>query len=189
MPRAFTHKVSADEMKTFAGETAGEKITQEEDGEPKVRLDKLEELKAQNEKLCAEFAAEKEKFTALQKENAEFRSAEKKNEAEAFFAKLRDEGKLTPAVFDKAVALDARLGEDERKDFRAMFGELNTQFDLSGKHAASKKNSPEGAAMSAGVTAKIRAFQKEHKLASFADAAEALYAAKPELFAEEGGAA
>jgi hypothetical protein len=173
---AFTHKVSADEMKTFAGSPAGDIPTQE------VNMDELEKLKA-------EFAAEKEKLAALQKENAALRNAEKKSEAEAFFAKLRDEGKLAPAVFDKAVALDAKLGEDERKNFRAMFGELGTQVDLSGKHTVTKKDAPEPAAMSAGVTAKISAFQKEHKLASFADAAEALYAAKPELFADEGGAA
>jgi hypothetical protein len=181
---AFTHKMNVEEMKTFAGETAGDNQQSME-----VNMDELEKLKAQNEKLCAEFAAEKEKLSLLQKENAELKKVEKKGEAAAFFAKLRDEGKITPAVFDKAVTLDARLGEDERKDFRAMFAETQTQVDLSGKHTASKKNAPEGAAMSAGVTAKIRAFQKEHKLASFADAAEALYAAKPELFADEGGAA
>jgi hypothetical protein len=180
---AFTHKVSADEMKTFAGNPAGEKPTQE------VNMDELEKLKAQNEKLCAEFAAEKEKLSLLEKENAVLRNAEKKGEAEAFFAKLRDEGKLTPAVFDKAAALDARLSEEERKDFRALFGCLGTQVDLSGKHAVTKKDAPEPSAMNAGVTAQIRAFQKEHKLATFADAAEALFAAKPELFADEGGAA
>jgi hypothetical protein len=181
---AFTHKLNADEIKTFAGEPAGKETTQEED------VDKVEELKAQNEKLCAEFAAEKEKFAALQKENAELRGAEKKGEAEAFYAKLRDEGKMTPALFDKAVALDTKLDGDERKEYRALFTEFPAQVDLSGKHVASKTKAPTAPfATSASVTAQIKAYQKEHKLSTFADAAEALYAAKPELFEEEGGVA
>jgi hypothetical protein len=57
--------------------------------------------------------------------------------------------------------------------------------DLSGAHKADKKNAPAQAASSADLTAKIRAFQKEKKLASFAEAADALYAEKPDLF-EEG---
>jgi hypothetical protein len=40
-------------------------------------------------------------------------------------------------------------------------------------------------AENAGLTAKIKAFQKEKRLDSFTDAADALFAEKPELFEEE----
>ncbi|MDR2446072.1 MAG: hypothetical protein LBD58_02075 [Treponema sp.] len=49
----------------------------------------MEEL----EKLKADFAAQNERLVALQKENAELKSAGKKAESEAYFGRLRDEGK------------------------------------------------------------------------------------------------
>ncbi|MDR2784818.1 MAG: hypothetical protein LBB83_02770, partial [Treponema sp.] len=117
--------------------------------------------------------------------NSDLKTAGRKAESEAYFGKLRDEGKLPPALFDKAVALDIRLAEADQKEFRTLFAELETKVDLSGTHAASKK-SASAAASGADVAAKIRAYQAEHKLATYADAAKALYAEKPELF-EEGG--
>jgi hypothetical protein len=124
-------------------------------------------------------------LAAFQKENEDLKNAGKKVEATAFFEKLRDEGRLTPALFDRTVALDTKLGDAERKELRALFGELTAKVDLSGAHAADKKNAPAPAASDAALTAKIRAFQAEKKLATFADAATALYADKPEHFNEE----
>jgi hypothetical protein len=101
---------------------------------------------------------------AFKKELADLKSAGAKKESEAFFSKLRDEGKLPPALFEKAVALDARLGEEERKEIRSLFSALETKVDLSGKHVVDK-NTAAGAG-DAALTAKIRSFQKEKGLAS-----------------------
>ena len=137
------------------------------------------------EELEKELEKSKADAAAFQKELADLKNEGRKTEAEAFFGRLRDGGKLPPAIFEKAVALDTRLGEEDRKEFRALFSALETKVDLSGKHTADKKNAPAPAADAAELTAKIRAYQKEKKLASFEEAANAMYADKPELF-EEG---
>jgi len=177
----FTRKMNADDIQTLSFE--GQEKTQEESV-----MKTAEELQAELEKSNARIA-ELEKsagqLAAFKKENEELKNAGRKQESDAFFGKLRDEGKLTPADFEKAVALDVKLGDEERKEFRALFSSLEKKVDLSGKHTADKKNAPAPAAGSADLTAKIRAFQKEKNLASFADAATALYAENPKLFEEE----
>jgi hypothetical protein len=105
----------------------------------------------------------------------------------AFFGKLRDGGKITPALFDKAVTLDAGLGDEQRKEYRALFDGLNAVADLSGGHAAPKPKTADAGGGT--LAAKIRAFQKEKNIATFAEAAEAVYAANPALFEDEGGGA
>jgi vacuolar-type H+-ATPase subunit I/STV1 len=174
----FTRKVSAEEFKTLS---SGGQETQED-----TAMGGKSEGSQNAEELLAKLEESEKKIAAFKAENEELKNTGKKQEAEAFFSKLRDEGKLPPALFDRAVALDARLAEEEdRKEVRAMFSALEAKVDLSGAHRADKKNAPAPAASSADLTAKIRAFQKEKKLASFADAAAALYAEKPELFEEE----
>ena len=172
----FTRKVSAEEIQTlsFAKEEGQDSQPQQEDED----MGKAEELQAELEKSNAQLAA-------FQKENEDLKNAGKKVESTAFFSKLRDEGKLPPALFDRTVALDIRLAGEDRKELRSLFSELEAKVDLSGAHAADKKNAPAPAASDADLTAKIRAFQAEKKLASFAEAATALYADKPELFNEE----
>jgi hypothetical protein len=135
--------------------------------------------------LHAKLAESEKQIAAFRKENEELKNAGRKQEAEAFFTKLRDEGKLPPALYDRAVSLDASLAEDNRKELRAVFSALEARVDLSGTHKADRKTSPAGAAGDADLSAKIRAFQKEKNLASFADAAAALFAASPELFEED----
>ena len=190
---AFTRKMNAEDMAAFApgasGNGSGADKNHSEEG---INMDELEELKAWAKSLRAELAAEKEKTAEFQKEAAEFqkeaaefRESEKKSEAAAFFGKLRDEGKLAPALFEKVAALDAGMSGEQRKEFRALFGELNAKVDLSGGHVAAKTRAAAGGTL----TAKIRAFQKEKGIADFEGAAEALYAAKPELFEDEGGGA
>jgi hypothetical protein len=61
-------------------------------------------------------------------------------------------------------------------------GEQREILDLSGKHTAQKRGK---SFENVSISAKIRAFQVEKKIASFEDAADALYAAEPELFKEE----
>jgi phage I-like protein len=168
---AFTRKVSADEIKSLTFEQAAS--TQE------VDMDELEKLKA-------EFSAQQQQLSALKSENSALRNAEQKKESEAFFSKLRNEGKLTPAVFERAAALDAKLSDNDRQELRAMFSELETKVDLSGEHCASKGKAP--SAGSTTLSARIRAFQKEKGIATFEKAASALHATSPELF-NEGGAA
>jgi hypothetical protein len=154
----FTSKVGEVGIKIFSGST---------ENEWEVTMDELEKLKA-------EFAAQNAQLAAIQKENAELKNAE----SAAYFGKLRDEGKLPPALYEKAVALDSRLGEAERKDLRGLVGEFEKIVDLSGAHIANKKNAPQGD----GIVAKIKAFQKEKGIASFEEAADALAVAHPDLF-------
>ncbi|MDR0487046.1 MAG: hypothetical protein LBG91_02240 [Treponema sp.] len=178
----FSRKLNAEDIKTLSFE--GREKTQEESEMAKTAEELQAELEKSNAKI-AELEKSASELAAFKKENEELKNAGKKNEAEAYFGKLRDDGKLPPAVFEKAVSFDARLGESERKEFRALFSALEAKVDLSGKHFADKKKAPVAAAGSAALTAKIRAFQKEKKLASFAEAADALFAEKPELFEEE----
>jgi hypothetical protein len=181
----FTRKVSAEDIKLLSAE--GQEKTEEEAG-----MKTAEELQAELEKSNARIA-ELEKsageLAAFKKENEDLKNTGKKQDADAFFGKLRDEGKLPPAVFEKAAALDARLGDEERKEYRALFSSLGLKVDLSGAHKADKKTapvtSPSSTAFGNELTAKIRAFQKEKNRASFADAATAMYAENPELFDEE----
>lgn len=172
----FTSKVGTDGIKTFSVE---------EEKSMEVNMD--EKTNAEVEKLRADFAAQNAKISALETENAELKNAGKKAESEAFFGKLRDEGKITPAQFASYVSLDCKLEGDERKDYRALFEKASPQVDLSGKHTAPKSKAPDSRSENAGLTAKIKAFQKEHKLESFQEAAEAMYAENPEAFSEEGG--
>ena len=177
----FTRKVNAEDIQALS--TNGRGTTEEE-----TNMKTAEELQAELEKSNARIA-ELEKgageLAAFRKENEELKNVGRKQDAEAFYGKLRDEGKLPPAQFEKAVSLDARLAGDDRKEMRAMFAAMEAKVDLSGKHRADKKNAPDAAASGSGITAKIRAFQKEHKLGSFDEAAIALHAEKPELFEEE----
>jgi hypothetical protein len=165
----FTRKVTAEDFRSVE--------------EPKKN--KKEEPSMDEEKLKAALAAKEAEAAMFKKELDELKTAGRKREAEGCFGKLRDEGKLTPALFERAVALDIRLDDGARKDLRSLFSELETKVDLSGAHVADKqKAAPAGDT----VTAKVRAFQKEKGIATFAEAAEALYAAQPGLF-EEGGSA
>lgn len=179
----FTRKVNAEDIKTLSA-SGGQEITQEESGMSKTADELLAELEKSNARI-AELEKSNGQLAAFQKENEELKNAGKKQEAETFFSKLKDEGKLPPALYEKAVALDIRLAEEDREEVRAMFSALEAKVDLSGTHKADKKNAPAQAAGSADLTAKIRAFQKEKNIASFVDAADAMYAEKPELFEEE----
>ena len=139
----------------------------------------------QNETTVAEMAAKDARIAALEKENELLKQNDMKHDAEAFFSKLRDEGKITPAHFEKVVTLDAKMTEADRKEFRALFSNSEPIVDLSGTHTATKGKSSTDFACNSDVTAKIKAFQKEKGFASFTEAAEALYSASPEMFSEE----
>jgi hypothetical protein len=173
---AFTRKLNAEDKAVFG--TSGAEINQVHE-EAKMDDEKLKSLEA-------ELAAAKAQIAAFQKENESLRDGERKADAQAFFAKLRDEGKLPPALFEKAVELDAKMTDDGRKEYRALFSALEAKVDLSGTHAAPKDRAPPADAVKANLTAKIRAYQKEKGFATFSEAADAFYAANPGAF-DEGG--
>jgi phage I-like protein len=85
----FTRRVNAEDVKLLSVE--GRKTTEE------AAMKTAEELQAELEKSNARIA-ELEKnageLAAFRKENEELKNAGKKQEAETFFSKLRDEGKL-----------------------------------------------------------------------------------------------
>jgi hypothetical protein len=177
---AFTRRVNADDTLLFKQDKPDADAPRPENQE----VSSMEDA----EKLKEDLAAKEAELAAFRKENEDLKNAGRKQESETFFAKLRDEGKLSPALFEQAAALDARLGETDRKDFRTLFAGLGETVDLSGTHRADKKNAPAPAASGTDLSAKIRAFQKEKNFSSFKEAADALYAEKPELFAEGGEA-
>ncbi len=170
----FTQKMDAGTIKLFSANEA-EKTTQSRE----VTMDEM------TEKVKTEMAAKDERIAALEKENELLQQNNMKHDAEVFFSKLRDEGKITPAYFEKAVALDVKMTDADRKDFRALFAQSEPIADLSGTHTATKEKSSSDFACNADVTAKVRAFQKEKGFTSFTEAAEALYSANPEIFSEE----
>ena len=170
----FTQKMDAGTIKLFSANEA-EKTTQS-------REETMDEM---TEKVKTEMAAKDERIAALEQENKSLKQNSMKTDAEAYFSRLRDEGKITPAYFEKAVALDVKMTDADRKDFRALFAQSEPIADLSGEHTATKEKSGASFACNADVTAKIKAFQKEKGFASFTEAAEALYSANPEMFSEE----
>jgi hypothetical protein len=177
----FTRKVSAGEFKTLSsgGQETKEDKTMGDKGEGSRGTEEL-----QSAELRTKLEESEKKIAAFRKENEDLKNAGRKQEAEAVFSKLRDEGKLPPALFDRAVALDARLGEEDRKELRAIVSAMEAKVDLSGHHKADQKTAPP--APGTDLTAKIRAYQKEKKFASFSDAATAMFAENPALFEEEG---
>jgi hypothetical protein len=186
---AFPRKVDAEDKAAFSGTGGAENQGSTELGnhEEVKRMDELEKMKAQYERLSGELAAANERIAAFEKENGELKNAERKTEAATFFAKLRDEGKMPPALFEKAVELDAKMTEEGRKEYRALFSALEAKVDLSGNHAAPKGKVPAADVANANLTAKIRAFQKEKGFSTFSEAADAFYTANPGAF-DEGGA-
>ena len=179
---AFTRKVNGDDTLSF---------TQDKPEADKPRPENHQEVSSMDEaeKLKAELAAKEAELAAFRKENEDMKNAGKKQDAEAFFSKLRDEGKLPPALFEQAVALDARLDPDGRKELRALFSGNAPMVDLSGTHLAGKQNTAETTAGDVNLTARIKAFQAEKKLESFQEAATLMHGEHPEWFEGEGGEA
>jgi len=185
----FGRKLDAEEARAISA-PEGRKEEPQEDLSMAKTVEELERELAESRAGAAAFQKELAEARAgadtLRKELEERKSAGRKAEAEAFFGKLRDEGKLAPAAFAKTVDMDARLPEAERAEFRALFASQEPKVDTSGKHAADKKGRSEKPdAFGTGLSAKVRAFRKERKLGSFAEAAQVMHAEKPELFEEE----
>lgn len=123
------------------------------------------------------FSEAKKKIEQLENEKSAFAKEKEtilkeKNEAEskAFFLKLQDEGKITPAIFEKAVNIDSKMRDDEKTAFRELFSSLNPIVGL-GNHILKKKDNISGDFS----VEKIRLFQKEHNIESFEDAAILFY--------------
>jgi hypothetical protein len=168
---AFTRRVSTKEIQSLSIE----ETKHQEDRS----VDKTEELQA-------ELTKKEELLAAFKQENNELKRAAKKAESEVYFGKLRDQGKLTPAVFKQAVDFDIQLDVAAQKAFRAFFEQAKPIADLSGRHYADKKNAQPPGASGFSLAARIRAFQVERGLSSFEDAAKILHGENPALFAPEG---
>jgi len=186
---AFGRRLNAEEIKSLS---ASREESQTDQGDYMARtveeLEKeLAESRAGAEAARRELAEARAGMETFRKELADHRASGRKAEAESFYGKLRDDGKLPPAAFAKTVELDARLSDAERGEFRSVFSAMGPTVDTSGKHVADRKNAAASAGtFGAGLTAKIRAFQTERKLDSYREAAAAMFAEKPELFTEEG---
>lgn len=146
---------------------------------------------------------EKEKFSQLEKENADkaariaqFEQQEKENkketakkDAESFYQKFRDDGKITPVEFSEVVGLDVTLTEEQRaiqrKHFSALFEKRSPVVSLNAGHVASKEQCfSENEKTNASVNAQVRKYAREHKI-SFSEAVDVLSSEKPELFGGE----
>ncbi|MDR1128214.1 MAG: hypothetical protein LBL20_02790 [Treponema sp.] len=179
---AFTRKVNTDDILSFKQDEPGADTPRPENHQEVSSMDEAEKLKA-------DLAAKEAELAAFRKENEDLKNAGRKQDAEAFFSKLRDEGKLPPALFEKAAALDARLDPEGRQELRALFSGNAPVVNLSGTHQADKQNAPETAAGDVNLAARIKAFQAEKKLSGFAEAATLLHGEHPEWFDEAGGEA
>ncbi len=79
----------------------------------------------------------------FRRENEELKSAGKKNDAAAFFGEsCGTRASSHRRCFDRAVALDIKLGDDARKNLARPVRRASTVVDLTGAHAADK-NRPE----------------------------------------------
>jgi hypothetical protein len=168
----FTRRVNSKEIQNLS-------VQETNNHKEDTTVDKIEELQA-------ELTKKEEMLAAFKKENNELKLIGKKAESEAYFEKLRDEGKLPPAIFKQAVDFDVQLDAEAQKEFRAFFEQAKPILDFSGKHIADKKIAQDQGASGFSLTARIRAFQKERNLSSFKDAADILHTENPALFEEEG---
>ena len=179
----FTRRLSRDDITLFT------QISQKESKE-EIQMAKTEEGAAGKEAgdaaSKAAFDAQAAELARFRKENEDLKAGAKKDEATRFYTALRDGGKLPPAHFDRIVSFDTRMGSEDQKEFREILSTFGVILDLSGEHQADKKRAgtvPPGGTDA--LSATIRAYQKERNLATFGEAATALYAEKPELFKEE----
>jgi hypothetical protein len=123
------------------------------------------------------------KITEFENQKTVFEKIENKKEATLFFQNLQNEGILPPALFSKTVELDTSLDPNTRKEFREIIAGFQKIADTTGSHFADKKKiNQDESKKEADLNAKITAFQAEHKIATFREAAKILFAKNPELF-------
>ena len=163
---------------TFSGAPAGAPSESEED-QPMTDSEKkdFEAVKASVSAIATtvgELGATVKAFAAQGQA-----APDRKKDAESFFGAIRDAGKLAPAAFEKAVALDVSLDEAKRAEYRTLFSEAKPIVDTSGGHAASKDKASEAGGDAEELSVpEVRAFQKSHGITTFGEAAELLYASK-----------
>jgi len=144
------------------------------------------ELQDENTRLKAENAALSGRLTAFETKDRETKEVAAKQDAEAFFGKLRDDGMITPAQFEKAVAVDIGMTEDSRKDYRSLFSKEGRKpvAGLGAGHFASAETAQGERPLNGSLVGEIRSFAKEQKI-SFEEASRRLHKERPELFGEE----
>lgn len=116
----------------------------------------------------------------LRRRNEELERRERERESAAFVATVGGTG-LAPAVRELAAALDAKLGEADRAQYRELLGKLAPPVTLGRETTIKQAQGPEGS-----LASQVRAYQRTHKIETFEAALDGLRAESPELF---GGAA
>ncbi|MBN2536387.1 MAG: hypothetical protein JXB88_26120 [Spirochaetales bacterium] len=145
-----------------------------------------ESTMTETEKLTQELEKTKAELDTYKQENETLKASAGRKDAETFFSKLRDNGNLPPALFDRAVALDQKLSDDVRKEYRNLVSAFEKKVNMDEDHNADKKKADSIPETDEELSAKIRAFQAERGIESFLKAAEILFQEKPGLFKEGG---
>lgn len=117
----------------------------------------------------------------LDKQQTQFQKSNTEEDAKVFFSKLKDDGRILPALTEKFVSFDSKLTDEQRKEYRKLFSETEKIVDTSGKHTANKPEDEN----TGDVYSQIKVFQAENKIKSFEEAATAFHAKHPELFSDE----
>lgn len=95
---------------------------------------------------------------------------EKNEESRAYFSKLLEKAKITPAVFDKVVEFDMKLPSELKSQFREIFEKLKPVVVLEKHTLDSKQEQPRKFSYQ-----EIVKFQKQNNIATFEEAAKLLY--------------
>lgn len=144
-----------------------------------------ESTMTEEEKLQQKLAEKEKELAAFRKENETLKSSAARQDAESFYSDLRDKGIVPPALFETTVAFDEKLSKEQREGFRNLVSAFEVKVDTTGDHSASKKKAVSVPETGNQLNAKIKAFQQERKIETFADAAKILHQEKPELFKED----
>ncbi len=128
--------------------------------------------------------AANQKIDILEKNQANFQNMNKTEESTAFFGKLKENGIIMPADLPEYIAFDAGLNDEQKKAFRSIVSKKKPIVDLSGKHFATGEG--QSNQQIGDVYQQIKAFQIEHKIESYEEAAKAYFAKNPQAFDDEG---
>jgi len=168
----------------FSGMPAEPHSIEEVSMTEKELQDENARLRAENAQYKGDLASKDTKIAEFEKRVTAQTEEQNKKDAETYFGALRDAGKLTPAQFEKAVALDVGMTVEHRADFRSLFGEaMQPVVRLGADHVATSERA-RSEARAGSLVAQVRAFAKKEGI-TYEEASKRLYEEHPELFAKE----
>lgn len=131
------------------------------------------------ETLKGQLSEANQKIATFEQKEKEREQNELKSDAQKFYSELRDAGKITPAQFEDFVSLDLELSPEAREIQRKAVSLFESKVgNLSGKsEAKGNKSSKQD------LNQAITAYMQEHSVC-YEEAANVLFATKPELFSE-----